>query len=190
MTSITPTNIGTVILVTILAVVCPAWGLTAEAQPEKVRVSLEKAKGQLEIALKHAELSLAPHQPGSGWTRQHMQRVLNILAGAQGQDFSDKVDNPGDGYGAAWHIRDALDKLPGGLSTDAGMALDHTLAYINDAAKHARHSVKGTSVTEVHREAALAAGMLAAALGRSDSKSPAIGALVFAMRSLEPLLKP
>ncbi|HXF93663.1 MAG TPA: hypothetical protein VNK46_12985 [Nitrospiraceae bacterium] len=163
---------------------CAAAGPAAESQGEHARISLEKAKAQIELALKQAELSLAPHQPGSGWTRQHMQRVLNVIEGRRGPDFRETVEDPGDGYGAVWHLRDALDALPGGLSTDAGTALDHALAYLNDAAEHARRSLKGTSVAQVHREAGLAAGMLAAALGREGSSAPAIGALTYGLNAL------
>ncbi len=161
-----------------------ASGPAAESRIENARISLEKAKAQIELALKQAELSLAPHQPGSGWTRQHMQRVLNVIEGRSGPDFRETIEDPGDGYGAVWHLRDALDALPGGLSTDAGTALDHALAYLNDAAEHARRSLKGTSVAEVHREAGLVAGMLAAALGREGSSAPAIGALTYGLDSL------
>ena len=70
----------------------------ADAQKTPL-AALSKAKEQLTLALKHAELSLAPHQPGSGWTRLHMQHVLNILEGKDGADYQGKVENPGDGFG-------------------------------------------------------------------------------------------
>jgi hypothetical protein len=49
--------------------------------------SLKEAKIQLYRAIKDAEASQGPHQPGSGWTKQHLQSVINILEGKQVPDY-------------------------------------------------------------------------------------------------------
>ena len=75
--------------------------MAAAAEPQASPMpALTKVQEQLTLALKHAELSLTAPQEGKGWTRVHMQHVLNILEGKGGADYQGKVENPGDGYGA------------------------------------------------------------------------------------------
>jgi hypothetical protein len=150
------------------------------------QVSLNKAHSQLEIAIRQAELSLGPHQPGSGWTRMHMQRVLNVVQGVGGPDFNKDVDNPGDGHGLVNYLKEARQALDSSsASPDTIEAIEHALAYIHETAEHARRSLKGTSVSEVHGHARLTAGMLMAARGSRNAQSPVTGALDYAMRAAE-----
>jgi hypothetical protein len=150
-----------------------------------VTKQIEQAEAQLKIALKHAEQSLAPHQAGSGWTRTKMQQVLNALQGQKGTDFSVKVENPGDGHGAMNYLKAAKDSPQNDQAgVEVKETLSHTMAYLEEAAEHAKRSIKGTNVGEVHGHARLAAGMLVAALGSPDSASPVTGGLRYAREAL------
>ncbi len=186
--------------VSALMVSAAAWlatPVTATAGPV-VTKQIEQAETQLRIALKHAEQSLAPHKVGSGWTRMHMQQVINVLQGEQGADFNAKVENPGDGHGALNYLKaaqDAREKDQVGAEVketlsdtmgylDVKEALSHTMAYVEEATEHAKRSIKGTNVAEVHGHARLAAGMLVAALGAAESASPVTGGLRHAREAL------
>ena len=144
--------------------------------------ALSKAKEQLTIALKHAELSLGPHKPGSGWTRIHMQHVLNILEGKDGADYQKKVENPGDGYGVVQYLKDANASVS--PESEAAQGIEFTFAYIEEAVEHANHALRAPTAKAIHHNAGLVAGMLSAALGRPDSKSPVTGTLAFALNAL------
>ncbi|MEW6248123.1 MAG: hypothetical protein AB1555_15625 [Nitrospirota bacterium] len=146
---------------------------------------IEQAETQLTIALKLAEQSLAPHKVGSGWTRMHMQQVINVLQGEQGPDFKAKVENPGDGHGAVTYLKAAQDALANDqISPEVKEALSHTMAYLEEATEHAKRSIKGANVAEVHGHARLAVGMLMAALGSAESTSPVTGGLRYVRSAL------
>ena len=152
------------------------------ADPQATPVaSLVKAKEQLRIALKHAELSLGPHK-GSDWTRIHMQHVLNILEGKDGTDYQKKVEDPGDGYGVVRYLKDAnVSVTPDG---EAAQGIEFTFAYLEEAVEHANHALRAATMKAIHHNAGLVAGMLSAALGRADSDSPVTGTLAFALNDL------
>ncbi len=175
---------STIVLVIILAcLVSAAATMVQAADVQKTPLAeLSKAKEQLTIALKHAELSLAPHQPGSGWTRLHMQHVLNILEGKEGADYQGKVENPGDGYGVIRHLKDA-NALVGPDSLSA-QGIEFTFAYLDEAVEHANHALRGATMKAIHHNAGLVGGMVSAALGRADPDSPVTGTLTFAMNAL------
>lgn len=165
-----------------LIVSVAAW-LAAPAQAfagPTVTKQIEQAETQLRIALKLAEQSLAPHQVGSGWTRTYMQQVINVLQGEQGTDFNAKVENPRDGHGAVNYLKSAHEALHDKVDPKLIEALSSTSAYVVEAIEHAKRSIKGANVAEVHGHARLAAGMLSAALGSPDSVSPVTGALQYA----------
>ena len=170
----------------ILVSVCLAVGVVTIAQAADLEATplatLSKAKEQLMLALKHAELSLGPHQPGSGWTRIHMQHVLNILEGKDGADYQKKVENPGDGYGVVRYLKDANASVtPDG---EAAQGIEFTFAYLEEAVEHANHALRAPTVKAIHHNAGLVAGMLSAALGRPESESPVTGTLAFALNAL------
>jgi hypothetical protein len=153
----------------------------AESQASPI-TALTKAKEQLTLALKHAELSLAPHQLGNEWTRVHMQHVLNILEGKDGADYQKKVENPGDGYGALRYLKDANALVK--RDSDAAQGIEFTFAYLNEAVEHANESLRGKTVKTIQHNAGLVAGMISAALGRPESESPITGTLSFTLRKL------
>lgn len=148
---------------------------------------MEQAESQIRIALNHAEQSLVPHRVGSGWTREHMQRVINVLQGEQGTDFNGKIENPGDGYGAINHLKVAHDALRDHVDPKLVLALASASAYVEEAIEHAKRSIQGANVGDVHGQARLAAGMLVAALGSPDSVSPVTGALHYVENALLPV---
>lgn len=156
---------------------------TSRGQPT-VTKQIEQAETQLRMALKLAEQSLAPHQVGSGWTRTQMQQVINVLEGAQGPNFNPKVENPGDGHGAVNYLKSAHEALHDKVDPKLIEALSSTSAYVVEAIEHAKRSIKGANVAEVHGHARLAAGMLSAALGSPDSASPVTGGLRSAREAL------
>lgn len=125
----------------------------------------------LTAALEQAEASLKPHQPGSGWTKTHMQNVLDVLNGKG-------VESPVQRLAAA-------QPEAGRINREAGEALEHALAYVHEAKTHAARAVKGKNAPDIHGHARLVAGMLAAALGRPGATSPVTGALAYARRSVE-----
>jgi hypothetical protein len=139
---------------------------------------LTKARHELTVAIERAEQSLGEHQPGSGHTKQHMQQVLNVLEGTEGKHFNAKADTPGDGVGVMAYLMAAEGKL----SPDGRQALMHARTFLEEAIEHAHRSVRGTSIEETHKHAALAAGLLEAAAGREQSRSPVTGALAYAAR--------
>jgi hypothetical protein len=157
---------------------------TAQAgdRPATALAALSKAKEQLTIALQHAELSLGPHKPGSGWTRIHMQHVLNILEGKDGADYQKKVENPGDGYGVVRYLKDANASVS--QDSEAAQGIEFTFAYLEEAVEHANHALRAPTVKAIHHNAGLVAGMLSAALGRPDSESAVTGTLGFALKAL------
>lgn len=159
----------------------PAQAVASPTVPNQI----EQAEAQLKIALKQAEQSLAPHQAGSGWTRTKMQQLLNVLQGQEGADFSAEVENPGDGHGAMNYLKAAEDSSQADqAAAEVKQTLSHTMAYLEEAAEHAKRSINGTNVGEVHGHARLAAGMLVAALGSPESASPVTGGLRYARQAL------
>ena len=154
----------------------------AEPQPSPIP-ALTKAKEQLTLALKHAELSLAPHQSGSGWTRVHLRHVLNILEGKGGPNYRAKVENPGDGYGVLHYLKDANAVVA--PDSQAAEGLEFTFAYLHEAVEHANDALRADTSKAIHRNAGLVAGMIAAALGRPDSETPFTGTLAFTLKLFE-----
>jgi hypothetical protein len=143
---------------------------------------LTKVQEQLTLALKHAELSLAPNQAGKGWTRIHMQHVLNILEGKGGADYQAKVENPGDGYGAVNYLKDANALV--GTDSKAAQGIEFTFAYLHEAVEHANEALRADTMKKIQRNAGLVVGMLTAALGRPESETPIVGALAFTLKAL------
>lgn len=146
---------------------------------------LEQAQQQLAMAVQQAEISLQPHQPGSGHTKEHMQQMLNVLEGQTGKDFSRNSENPGDGEGVMKYLELAQENFKAGLaSADVRQALEQTIALVQEATQHAKRSLHGANVQETHAQAGLAAGLAAAALGRHDSHSPVTGGLSYVMKKI------
>lgn len=129
--------------------------------------ALTAAIAQVEQAIAKGETSLGPHEPGSGWTKRHMQEVVGLIEGS------------GD---AKAGVVGTLKQMQGGLNQDAGAAVDAALAYLQAAAEHARRAVQAKSIDETHAEARLATGLLVAARGVTGAKSPVTGALEYARR--------
>ena len=138
----------------------------ASAESSKGTEPLKRSLSLLNQAINEAETSLGPHQPGSGWTKQHMHRVLEILNGADGSKES-LVKNLSEARQAA-----------GGPAREA---LDHTLVFLQEAAAHAERSIAAKGIDQTHAEARLAAGMLVAAHGIDRAGGPVTGALSFAV---------
>lgn len=128
---------------------------------------LAKAINQVEQAIAQGETSLGAHQPGSGWTKRHMQEVINLI------EASNAV-NAG--------ILNALKHIKGNLNPDAAVGVDAALAYLQAAAEHAHRSVQAKSVDATHAEARLATGLLVAARGVTGATSPVTGALEYAQQ--------
>jgi hypothetical protein len=148
----------------------------------EVGPTLQQAQSQLAIAIQQAEVSLQPHQPGSGHTKQHMQQMLNVIQGRSGKDFNAKVENPGDGKGLTIYLESAQETLKGQHApSDVQQALAQTMTLVQEAIHHAKRSVQGSNVQETHTHAGLAAGLLVAAAGREESDSPITGCLGYVM---------
>ncbi|MHB8482666.1 MAG: hypothetical protein ACYDBV_08045 [Nitrospiria bacterium] len=145
---------------------------------EAVNENLQKAIDQLEIAIKQADLSLGPHQPGSGWTKKHMQSLINVIEGKEGLDFRENMENPGDGTGVIHYLNNS--KIPSNPIMDE--TLSHALTFIHEAIHHARESVTAKTIDETHEHALMAAGMLIAALGNRQMDSPVTGGIHYALR--------
>lgn len=167
-------------------------GVTAvEKEPKQekalsaVQRVMEQAQRGLQDAIRQAEASLGPHQPGSGHTKVHMQRVVNLLEGADSAAYKALPDEPAPDAAVLpdlKSLRKAMDDHR--PSPDAIQALDQTIQYVEAAGRHARQSIQGTSVMEVHEQAGLAAGLLVAARGQSQTNSPITGALSYLSRHL------
>lgn len=148
-----------------------------------VNSSIQQAPRELNIAIQEAEVSLQPHEPGSGHTKQHMQQVINVLEGPKGKHFNAKAGNPGSGDGVIIVLESARKHLKSGEgSSDLQQALEQTVMLIQEGIQHARRSVQGKGVQETHRQAGLAAGLLVAAAGRPDGESPVTGGLAYAAK--------
>ena len=166
--------------------VCVLSGAVTVARAAEPQASpmpaLTKVQEQLTLALKHAELSLTTPQAGKGWTRVHMQHVLNILEGKGGADFQAKVENPGDGYGALHYLKDANALV--GADSKAAQGIEFTFAYLNEAVEHANDALRADTIKAIQRNAGLVVGMITAALGRPESETPIVGALAFTLKAL------
>lgn len=175
-------------LIFIFVVLNPVFAMDgAGSEISTARMALQKANAELQIALQAAEKSLGPHTPGSGWTKNHMQIVLNVVEGKEGPDFSDEAQTPGNGQGVLRHLEEAQAALKGASSPSAAgllEAIHYTRADLNEAIVQAKASLKGNSMTEIHARAGLAAGLLVAARGVPDTSSPVTGALTYALRAL------
>jgi len=62
-------------------------------------------KAQLDVAIRHAELSAASDTIEAVHT--HMKHVINIIEGADGANFFADEANPGDGFGIIAHAQDS-----------------------------------------------------------------------------------
>lgn len=148
-----------------------------------INSSIQQAQQQLNIAIQEAEISLQSHQPGSGHTKQHMQQVINVLEGPNGEHFNAKSGNTGDGDGVIRILESTGDHLKSGEgSSDLQQALEQTLMWIHEAIHHATQSVQGKGVMETHKQAGLAVGLLLAAAGQPNSESPITGGLSYAAK--------
>jgi hypothetical protein len=152
----------------------------AEPKPSPMP-ALTKVQEQLALALKHAELSLTT-QADKGWTRVHMQHVLNILEGKGGAYYQKKVENPGDGYGALQYLKDANALVA--PDSKAAQGIEFTFAYLNEAVEHANHALRADTTKTMERNAGLVVGMITAALGRADSETPIVGTLAYTLKAL------
>lgn len=136
------------------------------AKPSNETDPLNRALSQLNQAISQAEASLGPHQPGSGWTKQHMKKIAAMVNGTDG----------GTG-GIIKNLREGREDTKGAPRE----ALDHVLIYLKEAADHAERSVAARGIDETHAEARLAAAMLVAARGSEHAEGPVTGGLAFAV---------
>lgn len=145
--------------------------------------SLKAAEKQLQSAIKEAEASLGPHQPGSGWTKQHMQSVINSLEGKQGADFKMNDAAPKEGEkGVIPLLLISQEQLKASNpSPQVIHAMDGTLFFVKQAIEQAKMSIAAKAIDETHISARLAAGMLVAALGLSNTESPVTGNLEYVL---------
>lgn len=189
-------KVGTLAVLVLGWMVSPVV-VSAEDVNEKARASLQKAHDQLELAIDQAEKALGPHRKGSGWVRVHMQRVLNILGGADSPEytdsseysdkfeprFSEKVGNPGDGHGVLIYLEDANDALKSANAPAAVQeAVGYAITHASMAVQHAHESVHGTGIKQTHEHASHVAALLVGAHGKGDTDSPATGTLTYAMK--------
>lgn len=189
-------KVGTLAVLVLGWMVSPVV-VSAEDVNEKARASLQKAHDQLELAIDQAEKALGPHRKGSGWVRVHMQRVLNILGGADSPEytdsseysdkfeprFSEKVGNPGDGHGVLIYLEDANDALKAANAPAAVQeAVGYAITHASMAVQHAHESVHGTGIKQTHEHASHVAALLVGAHGKGDTDSPATGTLTYAMK--------
>ncbi|MDP3091343.1 MAG: hypothetical protein Q8N04_11730 [Nitrospira sp.] len=167
--------------------------VSAEDANEQAKASLQKAHDQLELAIEQTEKALGPHRKGSGWVRAHMQRVLNVLGGAQSPDYFDhfqppateKIGNPGDGHGALMYLEEAQEALKAGNAPAAVQeAVNHAITHVSAAVEYAHESVHGTGIKQTHESAAKVAALLVAAHGKGDADSPVTGTLAYAMKQV------
>jgi len=147
---------------------------------------LEQARLGIEAAIRHAEISLGPHQPGSGHTKLHMQRVVNQLEGGKSSAYRALPDDPAQTDHA---VLPGLRELRAALGerrppTEVLQAVQQAILYVEAASRHAQNATVGTSIEEVHKQAGLAAAMLVAARGMEQTESPVTGSLSYATRQL------
>lgn len=147
-----------VILFLTLLATFPALTLAAEPSGDQ---AVKKARQQVEEAITKGEVSLGPHQPGSGWTKNHMRQVLALIEGEGGSSGAISL----------------LKQAQAGLGQDAAAAVHAALLYLQAATEHAKRAVSAKSIDETHDEATLATGLLVAAQGNAGAKSPITGAL-------------
>ncbi len=160
-------------LLLISGFVLPSWSAAdnTTAQPGAAHDVLNRAKVRVEEAISIGEASLGPHQPGSGWTKKHMQQVIAILEGDKSASDAGTINT--------------LETVKAGLGQDVTDAVESSVEFLQAAVEHARLSVQAKTIDETHREARLATGLLVAARGNADAKSPVTGGLEFAARQLK-----
>jgi hypothetical protein len=177
----------------LLLVIGPSPSQSAE--PEKGQASthesLMKAHEQLEIALHYAELAISPHQPGHGWHRAHTQRAINVVVGADNPDFSKEVENPGDGHGVMKYLKEAHEAMRGCRPMTTCDAIESALEYLRAAVEHGKKSIElGRMAGMSQAQARMCSALLRAALGTRETESPAVGAMMYAMRVTEHMPEP
>ena len=146
--------------------------------------SLNEVDILFQTAIKAAEESLGPHQPGSGWTKQHMPSVINILEGNQGADFKINDASPKEGEkGVIPFLLKSQENLKKSKSSpQVNQAIDGALFFAQQAAEQAKISLNAKTIDETHHYARMAAGMLVAAKGLSITESPVTGNLEYMLR--------
>lgn len=178
----------------VLAVAALLWlslaPLPVQAAEEKGPASshelLLKAHDQLEIAIHYAELAVAPHQPGLGWHRAHVQRAINVIVGKDNPDFQKEVENPGDGHGVMKYLQEGHDAMKGCRPVTTCDAIEGTLEYLRAAVEHGKKSVElGRMAGMSQQQARMFGALLRAAHGTRDTESPVLGALAYALRATE-----
>lgn len=70
--------------------------------------------GQTKLAVTHAQL--ATEAKSIEGVQSHVSHVINIIEGAEGENFDDGHANPGDGMGIAAHASDAAGKAQGAVT--------------------------------------------------------------------------
>jgi hypothetical protein len=146
------------------------------------RQILEAASRGLDEAIRQAEASLGPHQPGSGHTKLHMQRVVNELEGTESPSYKAVPHTPAPADAVLPRLRELRSSLGERALQDVVQSLDQAIHYVEAAGRHARRATTGASIQEVHEEAGLATGLLIAARGVDYASSPITGALAYVGR--------
>jgi hypothetical protein len=149
-------------------------------------MQLKEIRSGLDLALEAAEASLLPHKPGSGHTKSYMKQVLGILKGSSDPGAGQPQASPQSvKAGVIAELEDLQRSLQKNEPSAAtAEAIESTLAYMRETAKHAALSVAGSGVKDTHENARLTTGLLVAALGRGGSASPVSGAFAYASQAI------
>lgn len=179
-------TIMTVSTVSLIIGPVPARSAEQERGPASTHELLMKAHDQLDIALHYAELAVAPHQPGKGWHRAHVQRAINIVVGVGSPDFDKEVENPGDGHGVIKYLQEAHDAMKGCTPVNTCDAIESSLEYLRAAIEHGKKSIElGRMAGMMLQQARMFGALLRAAHGTRETESPTVGAMTYAIRVTE-----
>lgn len=77
-----------------------------KAQMQAMNTTLDKALGQMDVALQHA--GLAGKAKDLAGLQTHAHQALNVMEGQGGPDYDASAGNPGDGHGVQVYLQDMM----------------------------------------------------------------------------------
>jgi hypothetical protein len=85
-----------------------------QQQAQAMSAALDRAIGQVKVALQHADL--AGNASDLAGLQSVVHQVLNVMEGKQGPDYSTPAGDPGDGHGVEAYLQELLQRARGPIA--------------------------------------------------------------------------